>query len=102
MIHYSCDRCGCTIRDDQAIRYVVRMEMEATLNVEFDGAMDDDQDCLLEMDQMLEKLEQEALDEEDSMVHQRKTFDLCPSCFRKFARNPVGRDRISPFGFSHN
>ncbi|MCR9292768.1 MAG: hypothetical protein NXI32_08615 [bacterium] len=107
MIHYSCDRCGCVLGKDQAIRYVVRMEMEAKLNLDYHDDIDDDQDCLLEMDQMLDKLESEfsdaeELDEEHLMVHHRKVFDLCPACFRKFSKNPVGQERISPFGFSHN
>ena len=102
MIHYSCDRCGCPISDGESVRYVVRMEMEATLNLEAENEIDDDQDCLLEMDQLLDKLEHQVLDDEDPIIHQRKTFDLCPSCFRKFAKNPVGRERVSPFGFSHN
>ncbi len=102
MIHYSCDRCGCPINASESVRYVVRMEMEATLHLEDEMEVDDDQDCLLEMDQLLDKLGQETADEEEPVIHQRKTFDLCPSCFRKFSKNPVGRERITPFGFSHN
>ncbi len=102
MIHYSCDRCGCAISEEQTIRYVVRIEMEAKLNFEDDDIIDEDRDVMLEMDQMLEELEDEMIDDDHLMVHQRKVFDLCPSCFRKFSKNPVGRERISPFGFSHN
>lgn len=102
MIHYSCDRCGCPIGKGDSIRYVVKIEMEATLDFSEMDNFDDDQDCLLEMDGMLQKLEQEAACEEEPFIHQRKSFDLCPSCFRKYVKNPIGRERTSPFGFSHN
>ena len=103
MIHYSCDRCGCQMRQRDSLRYVVKMEMEATLNIEDEAnELDNDQDCLLEMDQLLENVHKHASDEDEPVIHQRKTFDLCPSCFRKFVRNPVGKERVSPFGFSHN
>ena len=102
MIHYSCDRCGCPIGEGESIRYVIKMEMEAMLNLGSEDELDEDQDCLLEMDQLLEKLEQHVMDDEEPVVFQRKAFDLCPSCFRKFLKNPVGRERISPIGFSHN
>ena len=102
MIHYSCDRCGRSISKAESVRYVVRMEMEATLNTQHEDVVDNDQDCLLEMDQMLEALEQEMFHESEPVIHRRQTFDLCPSCFQKFVKNPVGRELVSPFGFSHN
>ena len=102
MIHYSCDRCGCAIDKAQSVRYVVRMEMEATLNVDSEEGLDEDQDCLLEMDEMLQSLHQEFIDEEEPILYQRKNFDLCPACFRAFVKNPVGKALHTPFGFSTN
>lgn len=102
MIHYSCDRCRCPIGTDQAVRYVVRMEIEATLNVPQGMTSDEDQDCLLEMDQLLEHLEDEVPDEEPQALYQKKRFDLCPECYRKFVKNPMGCEKLAPFGFSPN
>ena len=100
MIHYSCDRCKRPIEGRDAVRYVVRMEIEATLDCE-DGTHDCDEDALLEMDQLLEQVEEESLDECCPLL-ERKRFDLCPECYRKFVKNPLGREKMVPFGFSSN
>ncbi len=102
MIHFSCDRCQRPIDAKQAVRYVVKMEIEATLNTSGNDHGDDDQDSLLEMDQMLERLEEDALDEDNPVLYQRQRFDLCPDCYKQFVRNPFGREKVVPFGFSHN
>lgn len=101
MIHYSCDRCRCPIAQ-QSVRYVVKMEIEATIDVSHETVEDVDQDGLLAMDEVLEKLEEEVLDEDCTVLYQRKAFDLCPACYRKFVSNPMGRENVIPFGFSHN
>ena len=101
MIHYSCDRCRRPIEAREAVRYVVKMEIEATIEPSADD-IDDDADDLLELDQMLARLEEQTLDQEDTVLYQRKRFDLCPDCYRKFLKNPIGREKVVPFGFSHN
>lgn len=102
MIHYSCDRCRRPIKASQSIRYVVKMEIEATIEPTEDESAEDEQDCLMQMNDTLERLEQEFEAEEEAIVYERKRFDLCPECYRKFVKNPVGREKLVPFGFSHN
>ena len=102
MIHYSCDRCGRPISACESMRYVVKMEIEATIEPTPQESAEDEHDCLLEMDNTLERLEQEFGDDCESIVYERKRFDLCPECYRKFIKNPVGREKMVPFGFSHN
>jgi len=84
------------------MRYVVKMEIEATIEPTEPTSADDEHDCLLEMDNTLERLEQEFGDDCQSIVSERKRFDLCPECYRKFIKNPVGREKLALFGFSHN
>lgn len=84
------------------MRYVVKMEIEATIDPSRQESADDEHDCLLEMDHALERLEEEFGDDGESIVFERKQFDLCPECYRKFIKNPVGREKMVPFGFSHN
>ncbi len=84
------------------MRYVVKMEIEATIEPTPQESADDEHDCLLEMDHTLERLEEEFGDDCESIVFERKQFDLCPECYRKFIKNPVGRVKMVPFGFSHN
>ena len=37
-----------------------------------------------------------------SDVHERRRFDLCPDCYRKYVRNPLGCEMGTPFEFSDN
>ncbi len=102
MIHYSCDRCKRPIPVQESIRYVVKMEIEAAIGDCSNECPDADLDCLSEMDEILENMEDDLLDEDLSIVHQRRQYDLCPNCYREFIKNPVGREKLVPFGFSKN
>ena len=102
MIHYSCDRCKRPIPVQECIRYVVKMEIEAAIGDGSNECPDADLDCLSEMDEILENMEDDLLDEDLSIVHQRRQYDLCPNCYREFIKNPVGREKLVPFGFSKN
>lgn len=102
MIHYSCDRCKRAIEAEDSVRYVVKMEIEAAIEPSDQEFDDCDQDCLLEMDEVLDRIEDELLDEDNSVIYQRKRFDLCADCYREFVKNPFGREKLIPFGFSHN
>jgi hypothetical protein len=102
MIHYSCDRCRRPIQADETMRYVVKMEIEATIEPTEQLSAEDEQDCLRTLDDTLERMEEEFADEDESIIFQRKRFDLCPECYRKFIKNPVGQEKLAPFGFSHN
>lgn len=102
MIQYSCDRCKRVLDSGDELRYVVRIEIEA----KFDGLEvepDDDRDNLLELHEVLERLEESddaaSVDED---VYRRKRFDLCPECYRKYVKNPLGRELSAPLGFSNN
>jgi hypothetical protein len=68
------------------MRYVVKMEIEATIEPTEQQSAEDEQ----------------FGDDYESIVFERKRFDLCPECYRKFIKNPVGREKLVPFGFSHN
>lgn len=102
MIHYSCDRCKRVIESEEELRYVVRMEVRAA----FDGASDeddqDDRDHLLEVHEILETVDE--LDDEDvtEEVYQQLKFDLCPECYRRFIKAPIGKEKSVEFNFSQN
>lgn len=102
MIHYACDRCKRVIDPEDDIRYVVRLEAQAVMDsVEMDE-VDDDRDHLLEIHEILERLDEEESGLEGEEVYQRRRYDLCPECYRKFMENPVGREVTPQFGFSQN
>ena len=103
MIQYSCDRCNCSIDAEEDLRYVVKMEVHATMDSP--GGEDSvlDRDHLLEIHEILERLDDSESDAIADDIYQRRRFDLCADCYRKFMVNPVGVDAAArAFGFSEN
>ncbi|MBM4000027.1 MAG: hypothetical protein FJ297_10905 [Planctomycetes bacterium] len=103
MIHYSCDRCRKTIDPKEEVRYVVRVEAHAAIEPQDDFADDTDRDYLGEIQDMLEmgSSDDDALADDDAPARSA-TFDLCPACFQKFVRNPLGCETHAQLGFSTN
>lgn len=102
MIHYTCDRCHRVIDPEQELRYVVRMEVEAAMDPVHEQEVADDRDHLLEIDEILERAEAADDDAIGDDVYQKRRFDLCPSCYRKFNADPLGCEKRVTLGFSHN
>ncbi|MEX2173232.1 MAG: hypothetical protein WD872_02650 [Pirellulaceae bacterium] len=102
MIHYSCDRCQRAIDPENDLRYVVRMEFEAVMDPLHEHDFADDRDHLLEIDEILERVDAADCPEIGDDVYQKRRYDLCPHCFRKFNQSPVGRDKKASLGFSQN
>lgn len=104
MIHYTCDRCHRVIDAEQELRYVVRMEVEAVLDPIHEEEPEDDRDHLLEIDEILERVECAADDSLSDDIYHKRRYDLCPQCYRKFQANPLARDKkaAATLGFSHN
>lgn len=100
MIHYTCDRCKRVIDPEQELRYVVRMEIEAVMDPIYDCEPQDDRDHLLEIDEILERSDYDEAPAGDT--YHKRQYDLCPQCYRKFAANPLGREKKATLGFSHN
>ena len=102
MIHHTCDRCKRVIDPEQELRYVVRLEIEAVMDPLHEDEPQDDRDHLLEIDEILERVEASDGDEIGEETYQKRRYDLCPQCYRKFAGNPLGREKKASLGFSHN
>jgi hypothetical protein len=83
------------------MRYVVRMEIEAVMDPIHEEEPQDDRDHLLEIDEILERVEA-ASDPTDDDLYQKRRYDLCPQCYRKFMANPLAREKKATLGFSHN
>jgi hypothetical protein len=101
MIHHTCDRCKRVIDPDQELRYVVRMEIEVVMDPIHEDEPQDDRDHLHEIDEILERVDVSDLDELDEPLQKRR-YDLCPQCYRRFSASPLGREKPATVGFSHN
>ena len=103
MIHYSCDRCGRSIDPEDELRYVVRIEIDALMDPVDGEAVDDtDRDHLMELHEIIERHGDDTDSAIGNDVYQRKRFDLCSECHRKFAQNPLGKDQAKQLNFSNN
>jgi len=101
MIRYACDMCKRELDPEDELRYVLKVEIYAALDPMADQD-DNDRDHLEEIQDILERLD----DDEDLQigedVYQQLRFDLCPQCRKRFLRNPLGRETAKAFGFSKN
>ena len=100
MIHFSCDRCHRTIDPQTDVRYIVRIEIQASVD-SADVEMDD-RDHLLEIEDILERLEDAECEDISEDVYQRRKFDLCTGCYREYKNNPLAMDAQVLFDFSEN
>lgn len=101
MIHYSCDLCKREIAPGDEVRYVVTLEAHAALEPPAENEVDDDRDHLEEIQEILAELPDEDLIE-PAAESAHCQFDLCRECYRKFIRNPLGRDLVHALDFSEN
>ena len=101
MIHYSCDRCKSSIQSDEEIRYSVSIEIQVALDgSEFE--LDDDRDHLNELQEILDRLDDDEKAEVSQFAYQRRKFDLCSNCHREYVKNPLSLDMTAKLGFSEN
>lgn len=102
MIHYSCDRCKRVLDAQNDLRYVVRLEIQAVMDPIGDFEADDDRDHLMEIEEILERADDEDCDTIGDDIYQKRRFDMCPECYRKYVQNPLGREVKASLGFSQN
>jgi hypothetical protein len=100
MIHHSCDLCKRLIDPDEDLRYVVKIEVYAALD-QVEESDDGDRDNLLEMHEILERMDDSTTGSVGDDVYKSLRFDLCPECRRRFLKNPLGRESKKVY-FSKN
>jgi len=101
MIHYSCDCCKRSIDPQDELRYVVRMEAFVAM----DPTGDDDEadrDHLEEVQDILQRLEEEDCEQMSRDVYREMRYDLCSACHKRFVADPLGRQMAMHFDFSEN
>jgi len=102
MIYYSCDRCKRIIDTEEELRYVVKLEIQAAMEPLEVEELEDDRDHLLEVQEILERLEDDESDAIGEELYQRCRYDLCADCYREFIKNPFGHEGCTHLGFSQN
>jgi len=101
MLHYSCDRCKKDL-DQHDLRYVVKVETHAAMESMAPEEPEDDRDHLLEIQEILEKLNDEEVESFGQHAFTQNAYDLCGQCYKEYCKNPLGREFVSHVDFSDN
>ena len=110
MLHYSCDICRRPIDTHTDVHHVVKIEVfPAVEDVADQGGCDanatqrqDEADHLEEMQDMLERLDEEDLEAGLGDGARSMRFDLCDACRQRFVKNPLGVKSGKQLDFSNN
>ena len=112
MLHYSCDICTRPIDTHADVHHVVKIEVfPAVDDVADHGCCEDngphiasreDADHLEEMQDMLERLDEEDLPAGLADGARSMRFDLCDACRQRFVKNPLGVKSGKTLDFSNN
>ena len=97
MIHYTCDRCRRVINTEDELRFEVNIVTEIKLE---NGLPDDTAREQLEtINDLLGHVVDAANDDE---IFQTQRYDLCASCYKEYAGNPLGSEPQLQVEFSEN
>ena len=102
MIHYTCDRCQKTIDAAIDLRYQVNIVTQVVLDGPENSCEDEDHDHLIEVDELLERVDDEQCEQLCQDLYQTRRFDLCSNCYRQYLQNPLGAEPQLLVEFSEN
>jgi len=101
MLHFTCDLCGKDMAADGEPRYVVRIAAYPGFDPDqiTEDELDDDH-----MESIAELLRDEELTDseaEEEAAYKGFRYDLCPSCHRKFVKDPLGKELSRTYDLSN-
>ena len=102
MVHFTCDLCGKDLTASEEARYVVKIAAYAGFDPNEITEEDLDEDHLEAVSKLLQRDESLSSDELDAEGYKGFRFDLCPSCHRRFIKDPLNRDLLRTLDFSEN
>lgn len=99
MLHFSCDLCGLQLGER---RFVVKLEVYPAFDPEEIDEDDLDADHLQKISESIEEMEVTGKDGLEECGTKGFRYDLCPHCYRRFVKDPLGRDALRRVNFSEN
>ncbi len=100
MIHYTCDRCQKMIDTILDLRYEVSIVTQVVL--EGPDQDDEERDHLSDVDELLQRVDDEQCEQLCQDLYQSRKFDLCAACYQKYKLNPLNMDPQLQVEFSQN
>lgn len=85
----TCDLCGKALLVYDSVRYEVRIEVYAAYDPLELTPDDLTQDHRAEIRRLLEQMADRDPQELEDSVHKAFRFDLCPTCQRRYLRDPL-------------
>lgn len=103
MLHYSCDMCKRPIDTCCEARHVVKIDVFQAIDDSSEGCCDgDDFDHLDDVQELLQRIDEQDLEMLENEVTRTLRFDLCDECRRSFLKNPLGMKPSKSLNFSNN
>jgi len=102
VIHVTCDLCGKQVTLGEDYRYVVKIEVYAAHDPGKLTEADLDEDNMEAVSQLLRSEDEPPDPDITAPAYKNFRYDLCPSCHKKFVRDPLGKDTVQKFDFSKN
>jgi hypothetical protein len=99
MLHFTCDLCGRSIDNE---RYIARIEIAPAFDPEKVTEEDLDADHLEAIAESLDELESTGDFELPDSGPRKFRYDLCPHCWQRYQKDPLGRDSLRRLNFSQN
>jgi hypothetical protein len=102
MVHITCDLCGKKLRAGED-HHVLKIEAFAACDPTKLTEADLDEDHMEAVGELIREME-EAGEEEPALepASQHRRYDLCPSCCKRYLRDPLGKEGAQKFDFSEN
>jgi len=101
MVHFTCDLCGKDLTTNDERRFVVKIEVYPSFDPTELREDDLDDDPMEAVSQILKRDESLVAGVDDDKPRGFR-FDLCPGCYAKFVKDPLGREVLRTFDFSKN
>jgi len=102
MVHFTCDLCGKDLTTSGEARFVVKIAAYAGSDPGEITDEDLDEDHMEAIAEILRREEGLSAEELDAQEYKGFRFDLCPSCHRRFIKDPLSREVLRSLNFSEN
>jgi len=85
-----CDGCGEPLLLDSDVRYILDVRGYAAYDVLEITREDLEKDLSAEVDRLTRALDDVDAREAEDSIHREFRFDLCPACWKRFVKDPLG------------
>lgn len=101
MLRVNCDGCGKELKPGHD-HFILKIEVFAAHDPSRLTEEDLDEDHLEQVADMIREMEESDEPEAIEPLTQNMRYDLCPTCRKRYLRDPLGREASQKLHFSEN